>query len=75
MPVYEFQCARCGAEFERKCHVGQTRGISCPECGSRKVDKLMSAFISFKSDRSFSQASKCQQCTLPSCGSCLSRPS
>lgn len=72
MPVYEFQCQRCGAEFEQKCLVGKTRGVTCPECRSQKVAKLMSAFISFKSDRSLAQEGKCQQCTLSSCDTCHS---
>jgi putative FmdB family regulatory protein len=43
MPIYEYACARCHRSFEellvRKSDEAEVR---CPECKSRKVERLMS---------------------------------
>jgi len=44
MPIYEYRCNDCGAEFEDftlSANGGTTR---CRACSSRRVTKLMSAF-------------------------------
>ncbi len=57
MPLYEFQCQRCGHEFEelvswREVEEGKVR---CPNCGSTEVRRRLSLFaISSKSSRSSS---------------------
>ncbi|WP_147822228.1 FmdB family zinc ribbon protein [Salidesulfovibrio onnuriiensis] len=42
MPIYEYKCRECGAEFEE---LVSSRGENpeCPRCGSPKTEKLMSA--------------------------------
>lgn len=44
MPIYEYQCAACGVTTE-VITVGSAAGekVTCPQCGSRKLDKKMSA--------------------------------
>jgi putative FmdB family regulatory protein len=45
MPIYEYQCHNCAATFERL--VRHNRAITCPDCGSSSVDKLISTpFVS-----------------------------
>ncbi len=47
MPLYEFTCADCGATFEELVSVTfDTLGVTCPECGSEKIEKLVSRFAS-----------------------------
>ncbi len=47
MPLYEFTCADCGATFEELVSVAfDTLGVTCPECGSEKIEKLVSRFAS-----------------------------
>ena len=44
MPLYEFECARCGETFEelvRRSEEGQP--VECRRCGSAETRKLMSA--------------------------------
>ncbi|MBR2586248.1 MAG: zinc ribbon domain-containing protein [Thermoguttaceae bacterium] len=41
MPVYEYRCAKCQAEFELLIRGSQTP--VCPECGSKKLIRHMSA--------------------------------
>ncbi len=43
MPVYEFRCQDCGADFTvRVARMGDT--APCPKCGSLKVGRRMSSF-------------------------------
>jgi putative FmdB family regulatory protein len=42
MPIYEYKCKKCDACFERLVFAGDEESIECPECGTRKVEKLMS---------------------------------
>ncbi|MGA7991395.1 MAG: zinc ribbon domain-containing protein [Thermoanaerobaculia bacterium] len=47
MPLYEFTCEECGATFEELVAAGLDRhGVTCPECGSEEVEKLVSRFAS-----------------------------
>lgn len=43
MPIYEFSCKDCGAEFEELTgpHVGLTTdAVRCPECGAEGAERL-----------------------------------
>jgi putative FmdB family regulatory protein len=45
VPIYEFACQSCGHRFEELVgsHVGvDADDVPCPECGSAKVDRLLS---------------------------------
>ncbi len=45
MPLYEYVCKKCGAEFEeltRSSNSGEA--VACRACGSRSVTRLLSAF-------------------------------
>jgi len=72
MPIYEFKCSTCEKEFE-EIVTSKNNSISCPECESFDVSKLMSA-CSFKSSgENFSQttsSSGCSSCASKNCGSC-----
>jgi putative FmdB family regulatory protein len=41
MPIYEYICKQCGAEFEELVFGGEA--VPCPECGATETEKLMSA--------------------------------
>jgi putative FmdB family regulatory protein len=41
MPIYEYVCKQCGAEFEELVFGGEA--VACPECGATDTEKLMSA--------------------------------
>ncbi len=40
MPIYEFECAKCGARFEEIVKAGQT--APCPQCKSSEVKRRYS---------------------------------
>lgn len=42
MPIYEYTCRKCGHDFEALVP-RPTAKAPCPECGSKKVTKRMSA--------------------------------
>ncbi len=47
MPLYEFGCLDCGAEFETLVHKPSERTeVKCPACGSQKLDERISSFAS-----------------------------
>jgi len=42
MPIYEYQCDKCGHEFEREQRMADPPVKTCPECKARRVTKLIS---------------------------------
>jgi putative FmdB family regulatory protein len=42
MPVYEYQCGRCGHEFEREQRISDKPVRKCPSCGAMKAKRLIS---------------------------------
>ena len=46
MPIFEFVCRGCGQQFEDLMSFVQMEAgeASCPECGSKKVERSMSSF-------------------------------
>ena len=46
MPVYTFECLKCGHQFDETLSVTEyekkeAEGFSCPKCGSQEVDQLV----------------------------------
>ena len=62
MPIYEYKCERCEEAFEFL-QRGKEKA-RCPECGSRKLTKLLSVFASLPTTNSMP---KCEGST-PTCG-------
>lgn len=48
MPLYEFECRACGAEFEKLVlKVSETEDVKCSSCESKEVEQKISSFASF----------------------------
>lgn len=58
MPIFEYECAKCGRLFEELV-MSPSQKVACPSCGSVKIDKLISAI-----------AKKCQGCSSSGGASC-----
>jgi putative FmdB family regulatory protein len=43
MPTYDYQCGKCGFEFERQQRITEDPIKTCPKCKSRQVKRLLSA--------------------------------
>jgi len=41
MPIFSFQCSKCGEEFEALLRSGES--ASCPACASTEVDRQVSS--------------------------------
>lgn len=69
MPIYEYRCEMCGAEFERLI-LGPTR-VACPRCSGTRLGRLLSRFAQ-RSERGFvaSLGSACRPCVATSCAGC-----
>ena len=70
MPLYEYTCRGCGAEFEALVRAGSFP--SCPRCGGTDLEKRFSAFAmrSGGGESSRSSGSGCAGCTATSCAGC-----
>ena len=44
MPIYEFACTACDADFEELVAIGQADRVACPACGSRATERRLSTF-------------------------------
>jgi putative FmdB family regulatory protein len=44
MPLYDFQCRKCDHEFEALVRPQDTAPPTCPSCGSRDLERLLSTF-------------------------------
>jgi putative FmdB family regulatory protein len=42
MPIYEYKCEKCDCDFEMLLFRSDDCRIVCPQCGSQKVEKLLS---------------------------------
>jgi len=68
MPVYEFRCAGCGAEFE-KLMFNRSSTVSCPSCETTDVERKHSSFGMGGQGRT---SSSCSGCSKGSCAGCSS---
>ena len=49
MPIYEFECLKCGHQFERLQKLSDPPVSRCPQCGAKRISQLLSApAIQFK---------------------------
>lgn len=44
MPIYEYRCEDCAAQFEKLILAGFAEQVICPRCGGDKAAKLFSTF-------------------------------
>ena len=60
MPIFEFKCKKCKNIFEELIYSSaEEKKLVCPQCGSKKTEKLMSVFAGSKSS--------CSSCASTSC--------
>jgi len=57
MPIYEYQCKKCGEKFElRRSLQEKEEEPECPRCGIRDTRRMFSVFGSGSSDSSCAPA-------------------
>jgi putative FmdB family regulatory protein len=58
MPIYEYLCRKCGKIFEKIQKINEDGAhLTCPYCGGRKPEKVLS---SFSSSRGSESSSSCE---------------
>ncbi|WP_072031797.1 FmdB family zinc ribbon protein [Acetonema longum] len=69
MPLYEFKCLDCHAQFEKICGIewnNAPHSVICPKCGHNNLQKLISQFAG----TGRAGGSGCSSCSGNRCGSC-----
>ncbi len=72
MPIYEYRCRDCGAEFEELL-LSTTREVAvrCRACESRRVTRVLSAFaVSSSAEGAVPEAGPCGACGAAQRGMC-----
>ena len=60
MPIFEYKCPNCGHSFEKLILSSKRqRELSCPECGSKEVEKAISLCGSVGQGKSGGAAANC----------------
>ena len=44
MPIYEYRCEQCGAQFEELTSSADAAHVRCRQCAGPRVTRLLSAF-------------------------------
>jgi len=72
MPIFAYECRKCGEEFELLVGVGaDSKEPVCPECGGKKLQKLLSSFaVSTSSSSGQNGGPSCPNFDPSSCGGC-----
>ena len=70
MPIYEYRCERCGAEFEELALSSQSASVTCRACDSRRVTRLLSAFAVHQAEGAAAEPGPCGACGAPRRGMC-----
>ncbi len=59
MPTFDFTCTACKSVFEKTLPFGSKGKLACPECGSKKTEKMISMpSIAFKGSGFYKTDSK-----------------
>jgi len=67
MPIYEFKCRKCKHLFEVLFRSRDEKlSLACPECGSARTEKMISAF-SGKIGNTSAGGASCGSCAATSC--------
>jgi putative FmdB family regulatory protein len=43
VPIYEFECLKCGYQFEKLQKLSDLPPAQCPSCGAKKISQVLSA--------------------------------
>lgn len=71
MPIYDYRCRACGSVSEVLIR-RSSDGVSCPQCGSQDVERLVSASYTIRMDAARPGSTCCgrpERCQAPPCSS------
>lgn len=67
MPLYEYKCRRCEHDFEIRISSERAHEVSCPNCRSNEVDKLLGLPSTIRSESAPSCRADGPSCGAPWC--------
>jgi putative FmdB family regulatory protein len=71
MPIYEYRCDKCGAQFEELTSSADAAQVRCRRCASGRVTRLLSTFAVGGSEAAAPfEAGPCGACGAPQRGMC-----
>jgi putative FmdB family regulatory protein len=76
MPVYDYKCQKCGAEFEKFLRtMSAAASVKCEKCGSARVRKLVTCCAvssggKGESAGASSSSHSCGSCSGSHCSTC-----
>ena len=53
MPVYEYQCNKCGHSFEKLAFKGDNEQVFCPKCSDNKAKIINHRAYGFRSAKNY----------------------
>jgi putative FmdB family regulatory protein len=79
VPIYEYRCQQCGADFEQLVRSSDDK-VRCPKCFGRRVRRKLSVFAMSSSNKESARPvslpgpltgrSSCASCHASSCSGC-----
>jgi len=70
MPIYEYRCEQCGAQFEELVSSADAERVRCQQCSGRRVTRLLSAFAVGSETPAPAEAGPCGACGAAQRGMC-----
>jgi len=73
MPLYEYECRKCGTRFEELVSASAADAVHCRACDSKRVTRLLSAFAVGSAGGAKAAAAEpggCGACGAPRRGMC-----
>jgi len=72
MPIYEYKCLACGGVSEIFLRSPNSESVKCPVCGSKDLERLLSASYAIRMSSSVPGRTCCgrtERCETPPCSS------
>ncbi len=71
MPIYEYECASCGARFDMLISRSKAKDSpECEQCGGEDTQRVMSGFFGRCGTSEEAGGSACAGCQATSCAGC-----
>lgn len=71
MPIYEYICQNCQKRFEVLVSLNSKAKVTCPDCSSDRVKRMVSSFgIGGGGSRIKGGSGSCSSCSSHSCSTC-----
>ena len=70
MPIYEYRCLDCGEVSEAFIRSPDSEGVTCPNCGSKNLERLLPSSYAIRMGGSAPGKTCCgrtERCEAPPC--------